>query len=73
MRRDRLSCRDWPVPPARPQPQGPVGAGCGLVGFARMGRGARSTVRWKHDRIRRKKARDARARVKRAEARKSED
>jgi hypothetical protein len=25
-----------------------------------MGRGARSTVRWKHDRIRRKKVRDKR-------------
>ena len=36
-----------------------------------MGRGARSTVRWKHDRIRRKKARDQRAREARAAARKS--
>jgi predicted metal-dependent HD superfamily phosphohydrolase len=36
-----------------------------------MGRGARSTVRWKHDRIRRKKARDNRAKVAKGEARKS--
>ncbi|HWE58000.1 MAG TPA: hypothetical protein VG435_21040 [Acidimicrobiales bacterium] len=36
-----------------------------------MGRGARSTVRWKHDRIRRKKARDARAKVTKGEARKA--
>jgi len=35
-----------------------------------MGKGARSTVRWKHDRIRRKKAREARARAAHAEARK---
>jgi hypothetical protein len=35
-----------------------------------MGRGARSTVRWKHDRIRRKKARDTRAKAARGEARK---
>jgi hypothetical protein len=35
-----------------------------------MGRGARSTVRWKHDRIRRKKAREARVRVAKGEARK---
>jgi hypothetical protein len=35
-----------------------------------MGRGARSTVRWKHDRIRRKKARDARVRTTKGEARK---
>jgi hypothetical protein len=35
-----------------------------------MGRGARSTVRWKHDRIRRKKARDGRVRKAKAEARK---
>ncbi len=35
-----------------------------------MGRGARSTVRWKHDRIRRKKARDARLRAAKAAARK---
>lgn len=37
-----------------------------------MGRGARSTVRWKHDRIRRKKARDARVRAAKGEARKTE-
>ncbi|MDA8045550.1 MAG: hypothetical protein M0Z30_09970 [Actinomycetota bacterium] len=36
-----------------------------------MGRGARSTVRWKHDRIRRKKARDVRAKATKGEARKS--
>ena len=36
-----------------------------------MGRGARSTVRWKHDRIRRKKARDARIRATKAEGRKA--
>jgi hypothetical protein len=36
-----------------------------------MGRGARSTVRWKHDRIRRKKARDARLRSAKAAARKA--
>jgi hypothetical protein len=35
-----------------------------------MGRGARSTVRWKHDRIRRKKARDGRIRAAKALARK---
>lgn len=35
-----------------------------------MGRGARSTVRWKHDRIRRKKARDNRAKAARGAARK---
>jgi hypothetical protein len=35
-----------------------------------MGRGARSTVRWKHDRIRRKKARDARLRSAKAAVRK---
>jgi hypothetical protein len=35
-----------------------------------MGRGARSTVRWKHDRIRRKKARDARVRIAKGLARK---
>jgi hypothetical protein len=35
-----------------------------------MGRGARSTVRWKHDRVRRKKARDARVRSGKAAARK---
>jgi hypothetical protein len=35
-----------------------------------MGRGARSTVRWKHDRIRRKKARDGRVRAAKALARK---
>jgi len=35
-----------------------------------MGRGARSTVRWKHDRIRRKKTREARARKAKGEARK---
>jgi hypothetical protein len=35
-----------------------------------MGRGARSTVRWKHDRIRRKKARDSRLRAAKATARK---
>jgi hypothetical protein len=37
-----------------------------------MGRGARSTVRWKHDRIRRKKERDARVRRAKAEARKDQ-
>lgn len=37
-----------------------------------MGRGARSTVRWKHDRIRRKKARDARVKVAKGEARKAD-
>jgi hypothetical protein len=36
-----------------------------------MGRGSRSTVRWKHDRIRKKKARDARVRDAKAEQRKS--
>ncbi len=35
----------------------------------RMGRGARSTVRWKHDRIRSKKARLARIRAAKAAAR----
>jgi hypothetical protein len=35
-----------------------------------MGRGARSTVRWKHDRVRRKKARDARVRKAKGEVRK---
>ncbi|HET9690228.1 MAG TPA: hypothetical protein VFP61_03690 [Acidimicrobiales bacterium] len=34
-----------------------------------MGRGSRSTVRWKHDRTKKKKARDARARTTRAEDR----
>jgi hypothetical protein len=37
-----------------------------------MGRGARSTVRWKHDRIRRKKARDARVMAAKAAARKQQ-
>jgi hypothetical protein len=36
-----------------------------------MGRGARSTIRWKHDRIRRKKAREARVRLTKATARKT--
>lgn len=35
-----------------------------------MGRGARSTVRWKHDRTRRKKARDLRAKQERTQSRK---
>ncbi len=34
-----------------------------------MARGSRSTVRWKHDRTRRKKLRDARARARKSEAR----
>jgi len=37
-----------------------------------MGRGARSTVRWKHDRIRRKKARDGRVRQSKAAARRDQ-
>jgi hypothetical protein len=36
-----------------------------------MARGSRSTVRWKHDRIRRKKAREARVRAAKAESRRS--
>jgi len=35
-----------------------------------MGRGSRSTIRWKHDRIRRKKGREARVRTAKAAARK---
>jgi hypothetical protein len=34
-----------------------------------MGRGDRSTVRWKHDRTRRSKARDARMRAAKAQKR----
>lgn len=48
----------------------PVHQWGGLLGFSGMGRGARSTVRWKHDRIRRKKQREARVRAAKAEARK---
>jgi hypothetical protein len=36
-----------------------------------MARGSLPTVRWKHDRIRRKKARDARIRAAKAAARKA--
>lgn len=36
-----------------------------------MARGSRSTIRWKHDRIRRKKQRDARTRAAKAAARTS--
>jgi hypothetical protein len=34
-----------------------------------MGRGSRSTIRWKHDRVRRKKLREARVRLDKKEKR----